>query len=131
VRIPEWAEEIGLRINGRETSVEQVGGYLRTKPLRPGTVVQIDYHAHPYLETRRFERVKLPAALPARLDQVVVRFGPNVMVSPTSGRITDLALSTKHGVLELPAGQSKLTSWADLGNSANPHAFVFNVSLTP
>jgi DUF1680 family protein len=131
VRVPEWAEEIGLRINGSESSPEQVGGYLRTKPLRPGTVVQIDYHAHPYLETRRFERVKLPAALPARLDQVVVRFGPNVMVNPTSGRITDLALSTKHGVLELPAGQSKLTSWADLRNSAIPHAFVFNVSLTP
>ena len=94
-------------------------------------MVQIDYYGHPYLENRRFQRVELPRTAPARLEQVVLRYGPHVMLNANSGEIEDLALQIKGGTIQFPKDTTKLVSWSQLGNSTNRHAFVFNVQLTP
>jgi len=131
VRRPEWAEDVVLKIDGKRSLPRELAGYLKTEPLRSGTVVQIDYHAHPYLETRRLTRIALPRTLPARVDQAVIRFGPSVMLNSKSGEIEDVTLPIKDGRLELPSDKTELVSWARLHNSTNRHAFVLNVRLAP
>jgi len=131
IRRPVWAEKIIVRLGDKESSPRMRDGYVKTKPLPSGSVVQIDYLAHPYLENRRFQRIQWQGALPARLDQAVVHFGPNVMLNAASGEIQDLVLHTKAGFLQLPADNPKLMSCFDLRNSTNQHAFVFNVEVRP
>src|SRR5208282_4801322 len=131
IRRPEWAEKVIVRLGDKESSPRMWDGYVKTKPLRSGSVVQIDYLAHPYLENRHFERIQWRGTLPTRLDQAVVRFGPNVMLNASSGEIQDLVLHTKAGFLQLPTENPKLVSWPELRNSTNRHAFVFNVEARP
>ena len=131
IRWPEWAEKVVIKVDGKETATRQTAGYVRTKPLASGSAVQIDYWGHPYLESRRFQRVDLSRTAPGRLDQVVVRYGPHVMLNADSGEIQDLVLQVKGGAMQIPKGTPKLVSWSQLGNSTNRHAFVFNVRLTP
>jgi DUF1680 family protein len=131
IRRPEWAEKVIITVAGKEAATKLTAGYLKTKPLPSGSVVQIDYYAHPFLETRRFQRVELSRTVPAQLAQVVVRYGPNVMLNADSGDIQDLTLQIKGGALQFPKDTAKLVSWSRLGNSTNRHAFVFKVQLAP
>jgi len=127
IRRPEWAEKIVVKVDGSELSPKPMAGYLRISRLRSGTVMLVEYHAKPYLETRRFERVELPKTASTRLDQAVVRYGPNVMLNAGSGDIQNLTLQLKDGTFPLP--KDRLASWPLLRNSTNRHAFVFNVQF--
>lgn len=131
VRYPEWAEHVVITVEGKPSPTRLVSGYVETKPLASGSVVRIDYQAHPYLEDRRFQKVRIPKTFPARLDQVVVRYGPSVMLSKNSDGIETINLPIKGGALQLPQDSCPLVTWAQLRNSTNHHAFVFDVQLTP
>jgi DUF1680 family protein len=131
IRRPEWADKLVVRVDGKEAATTPAVGYLKTAPVASGSVVQIDYRGQPYLETRRFQRIDLPKTLPARLEQAVIRYGPSVMLNAKSGDIQDLALQVKKGALQLPKDPTQLVTWAQLRNSSDRHAFVFNVQLTP
>ncbi len=129
IRQPEWAEKVVVKVDGGQVGTTATDGYVNTRPLLSGAALQIEYHGHAYLETRRFERVPLPRKLPASLDQVVVRYGPNVLLNNDSGDIETLNLQLTGNALQLPK-DPKLISWSQLRNSTNRHAFVFNVQLS-
>ena len=132
VRVPSWAERVVIKSNGKELATTKETGYVKTASLNAGAVVEIAYQAHPYLENRRFERVALPAQLPAALDQVVLRNGPFVMMNLNSGDIQTLPLEVSaDGHLQMPKEHLRmnLAPWFEIKNPSEPHAFVFNARL--
>ncbi len=129
IRRPDWADKVTVTLEGREVSKRNAGEYQATSPVVSGSVLRVEYHARPYLETRRFQKVELPKKLPALLEQVAIRYGPSVMLNADSGDLEELTLRVAHGAVQLPPNSSKLVSWSQLRNSGNRHAFLFNVRL--
>lgn len=135
VRAPEWASYVTAKINGKsEPLVPARRGYLKTRPLPSGTTIQLAYAAQPYLENRRLQRAALPQSLPARLENVVVRYGPYVLVNDQSGDIQTVVLKVDaSGRLQLPGVEAtiRLLPWTQVSNPSGRHAFVFNAQLEP
>ena len=134
VRVPEWADQVILKSGQQQLPVTWQNGYLRTGLLLSGTEVEVAYRAQPYLENRRLQRIPLPQPLPATVPNAVVHYGPQVWVNTRSGEIQDLPLQVDaQGVLQLPqpGAATALLPWYKLTEPGEPHAFVFNVRLTP
>jgi len=135
IRIPEWAESVLSEMNGKKLTLSPARkGYVKTKALDSGSAFTVSFHATPYLENRRLKRIDLPTKLPARMDNVVVHFGPHILVNNTDGRIQTVVLSVdSKGHLQLPQtnGEPLLVPWNQVRNSSGHHAFVINADLQP
>ena len=131
IRCPNWADTVSASLGA--TLLTSAHGTLNVPAVDSGAKLEIDYHAHPYLETRRFERVSLPKTLPARFNDAVIRFGPAILLNSGSGDIQPITLQVKDGFPLLPPDNSpgRLVSWPELTNSTQSHAYVFNVQAVP
>lgn len=132
VRIPDWAYKVIIQSDGKTIPAIKTGGYLRTAPVSPGTRIEIVCNAQPHLEDRRGERIAIPNHLPAKLDDVVVRQGPGILLNDKGGNIENVALNAgRNGSVELSKGASTtLVPWIKIKALNIPHAMVFNVTLT-
>jgi hypothetical protein len=133
VRTPEWASYVTAKVNGKPEPLALARqGYVKTQPLAAGTTIQLSYAAQPYLENRRLQRVALPQNLPARVENVVVRYGPQVLVNDGSGDIQAVSLKVDaSGVLRLPGAEAatRLVPWSKVTNPSGKHAFVIHANL--
>jgi DUF1680 family protein len=131
VRFPEWAEKVVVQAGGKSVSASRKGGYFCLGPMASGAKLQIAYYASPFLENRRLERLALPTSLPATLTNVVVRLGPSVLMNANSGEIQSISMKVGATGLQISHEEtaSVLTSWYQLKNSGEPHAFIFNANL--
>jgi DUF1680 family protein len=131
VRVPEWADQVTVTQAGKPLALTSQNGYVRTPALASGAELEIAYHAQPRLENRRCARLETPAA-PARLENVVLRQGPYILVNTGSGDIQELTLKVDaQGKIQLPGSEApvRLVAWPELQNPEAPHAFVFHVRL--
>lgn len=135
IRIPEWAAELGVKQAGRALALVSVGGYARlNEPLPSGAKLEVVYRGRPFLEDRRLKRIEWSGTPPAARRQVVVRYGPHVLMAVGGGTIPDLTLLIgQDGGIELPKDDApvKLAPWYRLPNPVAPHAFVFNARIEP
>lgn len=133
IRIPEWAESVSAEMNGKKLALSPARkGYVKTKALNSGASFTVAYHAVPYLENRRLKRIDLPQKLPAHMDDVVVHYGPHILVNNTNGEIQTVVLHVdSKGHLQLPQanGEPLLVPWNQVKNSSGRHAFVINADL--
>jgi hypothetical protein len=132
IRLPEWADRVVVKMDGKDVSVTRKDGYAAfEKPLTSGARLEIAYPASPYLEDRRCKRVEIPKTLPVTLDKVALRYGPGILLNADSGDIQPLALTVgADGTLQLPkATAPKILPWSQLSNPGDPHAFLFNVRV--
>jgi DUF1680 family protein len=134
VRVPGWADNVAITSNGQPVAAVLADGYLRTPPIAAGDKLEIVYHGQPRLETRLGARVPIPSKLPASLDQVVLRDGPEILLNTSSGEIQHITLGVRaDGTLQLPPDVSeKLAPWVKVASAPDaPRAFVFNATLEP
>ncbi len=132
VRVPRWADEVSVTSNGQPLATALVDSYLHLPRLTAGDKIQIAYRSHPHLETRLGERVQIPAKLPAVLEHMVVRDGPQILLNTASGDIQNINLGVRpDGTLVLPLETSaKLAPWIKVAAAPDaPRAFVFTASL--
>lgn len=131
VRIPDWAERVIVRRQGRECKGAVDAGYWSlAEPLAAGTELEIDYVGHPFLEDRRFHKLPLPEEIPAQIEEAVLRFGPNVyLASESDGEsIEPLTLRVRDGHPVLPESVSCMAKMNDDERAKN-HAFVFRLTV--
>jgi DUF1680 family protein len=129
VRVPEWAGKVEIETGGRTTPILARNGYLLTAPLSSGEEVRITYRAPLCIESRQGRLMTIPAKLPARMPDVVLRHGPALLFNTSSGAVQDVKLSVHaDGSLSVAPGAG-VANWAGIREKNAPHAFVFNADL--
>ena len=131
LRFPDWAEAVSVTSDGRPVHGTVTEGYWKASVrFAPGTVLQIDYHARPLLEDRRFHKLAVPAQLPAKIGQGVLRFGPHILhaVDGDASVIRPLALTADGGVIQIPEGLISVEAMSDQQRDGK-HGFVFDLEI--
>ncbi len=137
VRVPEWAQKVEIKRIDEDTTqptaevVEQVvvNGYAIVD-AKVGDTLSIDYFAVPFIEDRHFNKIETPKE-GGKIDECVLRFGPNVMAAKVCDgtKIEDVTLKLdENGVIQL---SDALTCAYDMSNEERngKHTFVFNLTL--
>ncbi|MBR5626932.1 MAG: hypothetical protein IKW74_04850, partial [Thermoguttaceae bacterium] len=132
IRFPDWAKSVSTDVAG-DAKLEN--GYWILPSVDAGTEIQITFNFVPILEDRRFRTVEAPCLKTGEtveVDECVLRYGPNVLVTKkeTSAAIENLNLKIDDdGVIQIPDSLTSIYDMSDTDRDGE-HVFVFNVRFS-
>ena len=128
-RKPDWAQEVRFTRGDESVEAKLVGSYY-VVDVKVGDALELEYRAVPFIEDRRFHKIDLAPNV-EKIEQCVLRYGPNVLVSISKDapKIDDITLVLdENNVVQLPESSTCPYEMSE-DERCEKSVFVFNASL--